>query len=379
MLNFWTLQQVEILKNEYGKHNPKELSKILNRTMGAINSKANKLGLKQPIIWDKDKTFLLIKEYPTTNLINLAEKLGVSFNALCTKAGLLKLKRSKIADGRNKGQRTCEIDDTQFDKIDSDFKSHFMGWVWSDGCLYKNSITIHLCGIDKEILDFFNLKICNGQKKLSICPPQTSIFKNGKICHSKEGVVFRITNKHIADKFREMGLIEDKSHKIEFPKINPELHGSFVRGFWEGDGFCSYGEKKSTRRAGVASCSKNFIESIGIILTKQNIHYTISFKDNSIYHLTMSSLVDLYKFYNFIYAGAEFRLSRKYIKLRNMINLGIKNTTASKEKYVIIDRRNNKWKVVIKKKSFGSFKTEAEAIARKREVSDDRPLPPLEF
>ena len=63
MKNKWTLNEIQFLKDNYNKMTTKELSKKLNRTTTAINSKLNFLKLKRLKKWNSDNINFLKNNY----------------------------------------------------------------------------------------------------------------------------------------------------------------------------------------------------------------------------------------------------------------------------------------------------------------------------
>lgn len=64
-----------------------------------------------------------------------------------------------------------KIDSNMFEKIDSNDKAYFLGWLFSDGNVYlgakRHTISLTLVESDKYVLDYLNEKIFDPPKKLA--------------------------------------------------------------------------------------------------------------------------------------------------------------------------------------------------------------------
>ena len=53
MMNYWTIKEIEILKENYHVITPKEISKLIDRNYNAIRDKAERLGLRIYRTWSQ--------------------------------------------------------------------------------------------------------------------------------------------------------------------------------------------------------------------------------------------------------------------------------------------------------------------------------------
>jgi hypothetical protein len=212
-----------------------------------------------------------------------------------------------------------DIDDYLFSNIDSSAKAHFLGWIWSDGCLHKGSISLKLSALDTCVLEYFNKFLYDNKRPL--------IYEKGRIMktrdkdnvyyHTNDQVGITIRNKQIANDLMKLGLHERKSHTIEYPKFSG-FECDFIRGVFEGDGSISFGVKKKRKRLGTYIMfaifgSKSLMTSIQKILHQNHIETQLYLsKRSNIYSLETQSPEEVLKFYHFIYDGnSPFVLQRK--------------------------------------------------------------------
>ncbi len=207
-----------------------------------------------------------------------------------------------------------EIDDRQFEEVKEPWQAYFLGWIWSDGNLKGNSIKLSISSRDKEVLDFFNLKIYGNKRPLYFTNGVRWKSKlTGKVYESTSQHVLLITNQKIADDLRKFGLIERKSLSIEFPKIDSKLLKYFVRGVFEGDGCVYFNPKLRAKSVDIASGSKNFLYALSLYLTSCDIQHKIT-QHCAIQKIKLATYHQITSFFNLIYDNEAFILKRKHDK-----------------------------------------------------------------
>lgn len=102
----------------------------------------------------------------------------------------------------------------------SDELAWVLGLIWSDGCLYGNSVEI--CSADFDLMQLVEglIEMPNG------------VRPKNKGRHYR--IVF--TSKKVIQWLRQLGLTEAKSLTANFPEIPREFIGAFLRGLLDGDG-----------------------------------------------------------------------------------------------------------------------------------------------
>lgn len=102
----------------------------------------------------------------------------------------------------------------------SDELAWLLGLIWSDGCLFRNSVEI--CSIDWQLIDMI----------AQLIGMENGVRRKNKGKHWR--IVF--TSKRITQWLKSLGLTEAKSLTITFPTIPDEYIGAFLRGVLDGDG-----------------------------------------------------------------------------------------------------------------------------------------------
>lgn len=248
------------------------------------------------------------------SLREIAEKFNVS-------ASLIRVTLKKIGvQIRNRCEcKVMNYNSNIFDKIDERWKAYFLGWIWSDGNLYKDRITLRLQEQDKCILDFFNNKIFNGEKNLTYfdCP----IIKNTKTNKTyigKPQYQLQLSNKFIADKLREIGLYPNKSLTIGYPKLT-NFHADFIRGVFEGDGSVNLRFNRFLYFQANICGNKTLLTDIMEILKSNGVNLHLFQEKENLWKIYTPNKNAFIKFYQFMYPDDCFSLIRKREKFETAI------------------------------------------------------------
>jgi hypothetical protein len=202
-----------------------------------------------------------------------------------------------------------------FFKNPSPAREWVLGFIFSDGCLWRNGKTFCLSQKEFEIL----YKI----RMLLEC--EYKIAKtNTKRCE-KVFPCYRLTiiSKEIYKDLLSFGLTPNKSKTIQYPK-NIIYHSHFIRGYFDGDGSVgiythrnSYG-LYSYKKVQFCSGSKVFLEDLcGHLPSKIRQYGFIRLCSNhSCYSLCFNSQRVIQDIIEFMYSEStdEIRLDRKFIK-----------------------------------------------------------------
>jgi hypothetical protein len=177
------------------------------------------------------------------------------------------LARRRKAAGLSKPQFAYSLDETFFDTW-NDYSAWMLGLIWSDGCLFRN--TIEICSKDLQLLELVMALIGGGQYAL----------KNG-------GRHIRVyfTSAHIAAQLRAVGLTEKKSLTIGWPAIPEEWEPAFMRGLIDGDGSVLErhdrpGQRVPDIQVQLVTASPSLRDGITNWLLKHGITYSLSVREH---------------------------------------------------------------------------------------------------
>lgn len=200
------------------------------------------------------------------------------------------------------------LNENYFDYIDTQDKAYILGLLYADGCNYKNHISIRLQEKDKDILDKINHALSSNRPLRFI----DYSLRNGN-CQNQYAL--DITNQHMSEQLALLGMVQNKSLILEFPKwLQSDLYSHFIRGYFDGDGYVS----KNYHNAKLSIVStKSFCESIQSIASNDlgiNACIYLCHKNEltSTRTLQISGRNQIGKFLNYIYNDANLYLQRKY-------------------------------------------------------------------
>lgn len=207
-----------------------------------------------------------------------------------------------------------------FEKIDSEEKAYWLGFLYADGSIYKNN------------KGHYRFELGLAEKDL------THIEKFKKFVNSKHNIKYRIKTKSFRLSFNdpqfakdliELGCVPNKSLILTFPteeQVPLELQKHFIRGYFDGDGYLS----KPPRGLGISLLGTNeFLNSLldymysVINITKKNPLKKDKRHLNNTYYFEFSGDNARY-FLKHIYENSNIHLDRKYnlfenIKFKNEI------------------------------------------------------------
>jgi hypothetical protein len=219
---------------------------------------------------------------------------------------------------RIKGRRRyCDVNEDFFNEWSPDM-AYVLGWIYADGSIKKNlqgfqitsSDLDHLANIGNMLGSDLHVSLYKGKRNKQVA---------GKLCIYRPAMVERLV---------EIGLTPAKSKTMEFPTTIPEnFLGSFIRGYFEGDGYVGdnhRGRKNPGIRISFASSSKTFLEELSRILDK-TIGVTGKMyinKTTQVWTLYVLNAEMVRKMFSFMYDGTypQNRLYRKWKVFVNYFN-----------------------------------------------------------
>jgi len=189
-----------------------------------------------------------------------------------------------------------------FDKIDTEEKAYWLGFIAADGYISdQNHFELSLGLKDKNHLEKFG-KFIN---------------KNVTVDHFRCRI--GINNKHLRNTLFSYGIVPRKSLILEFfTQLKPNLISHYIRGYFDGDGCVYLGNNNKNIDTLTVSCSirflgtKNFLLQIQEILNvKSSLTQT---KGQNIFVLNIRSVNSILKTQKFLYNDSSIFLERKQEK-----------------------------------------------------------------
>ena len=207
--------------------------------------------------------------------------------------------------------RKYPINEDFFDKIDTEEKAYFLGFLYADGCNQMANYwatVISLDIIDIEILYHFSKLI---YKDENTAKEQVKISNRE---HEGKGIEARlsINSKHICQQMQKLGCVSRKTFILEYPNWMPEnLHRHFIRGYFDGDGTINR-ETEMVSGCKIVS-TLQFLEGVKAISNIDCSMYKVDkLNGKNTYELYYSGNRNQWLFLHWIYSGATIYLQRKY-------------------------------------------------------------------
>ena len=119
-----------------------------------------------------------------------------------------------------------------FEKIDSEDKAYWLGFIYADGYITNNNIGIALFIIDKQHLFKF-------KESIEATYPINSYIPTSEYCKSVNYCRILLRSKKAVDDIRDKGVLNNKSLILKYPNefiLDSKYYRHFIRGYFDGDG-----------------------------------------------------------------------------------------------------------------------------------------------
>lgn len=235
----------------------------------------------------------------------------------------------------NNNKRIYKLNESYFDKIDTPNKAYILGFLYADGSniIDKCTIAMSLEESDKEILEKIRLEI-GSEKQLEFIKQSKRQDINNNYCY-KDMWRLLLFSKHMCDTLNNLGMIPNKSLKLEFPEwLNKNLYSHFIRGYFDGDGsLCIYQKKNGKYQSLLTITSTNNFCNKCLEIIRKELEIGGGIYDASNHNgitkvLAISGFVQLEKILNWLYKDAELFMKRKHdIYMNQFLNAKLINNS----------------------------------------------------
>lgn len=190
-----------------------------------------------------------------------------------------------------------------------------LGWFMSDGFVQKkdNSFGIRLSKKDTGVLNLLRQFF---EYTGPLLESKTYLKKTKKWY---EGIILKMTSRHLKEKLITFGIVSGKSTKERFPAViweaNDEIKKQFIKGIFEGDGSIIIASQTAFQIVG----TKELLHSIQqhmmktLQLRKTKIAVNGGSKKNH-FCLRYSGKLQCMRIFDWLYADSQWHLERKYQK-----------------------------------------------------------------
>lgn len=234
-----------------------------------------------------------------------ANKIGKLFN-VDVKTITSRLRNNDIEI--KKKYRKYLINENYFEKIDTEKKAYWLGFLMADG--YNSGKFIRVDIKDEGHLEKFRNEIYINNDM----PIREKYNNKTKIYY------LTVQDPKILNDVEKLGVLNKKSMITKYPHIKSEYDKYFIKGVFDGDGSLSYSMDGNYRRYTFSIVgSYDLINSIRdkILSIGVNVGFR---KTKTIFELSVRGNRQIIKFLDWLYEETNIHLNRKYERYQDMLN-----------------------------------------------------------
>lgn len=213
-----------------------------------------------------------------------------------------------------------KFNEDYFEVIDTPEKAYFLGFIFADGCLidnpkeYRYKLAIKIHNKDEDILERF----------ISLLDSEVEVWRSKNRDISEVG----FSSKKMINDLKNIGIHQNKTYTIEYPKIDEKLERHFLRGYFDGDGCIRINEdKRDQSKRGdlrIVGGSVKFIETLNERMGKLfgvNVNKLYGPKNKQYKFVGWAGMSDIEQIYNGFYSDTDLFLVRKKIIFDEVISI----------------------------------------------------------
>lgn len=224
--------------------------------------------------------------------------------------------------------RKYQFNESYFEKIDSQEKAYWLGFIAADGYITKRKQGQNVFGLtlhEKEPLEKLSV---NMESNKPIYEYDNRKYKQ-KFSDKTEYKLLFVSNKLVSD-LEKNGIIERKTFKLEFPYfLNKDFYSHFIRGYFDGDGSVFFSKKKKESLDDILCVSicgtykmlSSIKEQLGFLNEDSKCLYKDDRVETDCWNLKLYNQSRALAFYEYIYKDSNnILLQRKKDKFDNYID-----------------------------------------------------------
>ena len=215
---------------------------------------------------------------------------------------------------KNMGGPKYNFNEDYFEKIDTEDKAYFLGFIVADGCISSKFNRISIIQKETDILYEFKRYIKS----------EGNIFTS----NARNISSFTISSNKTKNDLQKLGVSSNKTMVVKYPDIPENLQSHFMRGVFDGDGCISLRtDKRDNQQRGqfnICSGSYDFIKEYYDRLVnycKLSGKNKIRCPKGTYYVVDWGGLSDIENIYSFLYKDANVFLNRKKETFDRVVNI----------------------------------------------------------
>lgn len=225
----------------------------------------------------------------------------------------------------NDYNKVHSCNDSFFEKIDSERKAYWLGYMFADGCNHEKDRAISFGQTEqyKDAVYQFKTDI-KGTQTISIGKPRISTFRDKEYLTATFYRIM-IRSKQLSEDLARHGCTKNKTLTTTFPDIPHELRRHFIRGYFDGDGSVTSPKTKNSsiqfNMIGTFELLKviqeNIVENTELNATK----ISAARKGSPVGMLIYGGINNCRHFYDYIYEDSTVCLEKKKEKFESILKL----------------------------------------------------------
>ena len=269
---------------------------------------------KQRISINEQKHIIKLYEYGIST-IKIGEMYGLSSSTI---AYYLYKQGVKLRDN-SINSRLFTVNHNYFEKIDSDDKAYWLGFMYADGYVASKSNQVGLTISKKDINHLEKFRSCLD------CNYPIHTYRFYGYSKGNEYCRFIVTSRKLKDDLIKQGCIKNKTNVLSAPIIREDLIPDFIRGYIDGDGCIAFTHIKGYPDWRVKICGtidildfiKKYIEENDLAIIRR---YYERKPGQIVKTLELTGNNRVKKFLELIYKDSTVFLERKYNKYIELVN-----------------------------------------------------------
>lgn len=266
------------------------------------------------------KSYKELDEYSKDFIVKDIEKSELTYKEVCDKHSIGYYVYRRIMEEYNMPRKISKrkssniIDHSFFKVIDSEEKAYWLGFLYADGCIFRQgeyyTVILDLSYIDESHLYKF-------KKSISTSYGPKNYINKSNVSHCR----MECCSKQMFYDLIDLGCVEKKTLVLDFPtnkQVPDYLIHHFMRGYFDGDGTINshkeVGNKKDQVRFQILGTEK-FIKGYLKVLSNIEVGKNTTLQDTkNIKTIQIGGNVQSKKLFDFLYKDATMYLDRKYEK-----------------------------------------------------------------
>lgn len=265
------------------------------------------------------------------SITKIAKELNIDRGCLSTR---LKKMGADIVQHCN---RQHDINHDYFHDIDTEEKAYWLGFLYADGYVSKDSTNMELSLAEKDVSHLIKFNECLSSTyeiKNRVVELDGKFYNSCRLIFSSS-VLKRDLCSH--------GCIPQKTFDLKMPNIDDNLMRHFIRGYFDGDGCISLQDTLNKTQMTFSSGCYSFLEELSTYLNRILDISLYVREARTCYEIRLFNNMVKIKILNYMYEDAHVYLDRKYnlyilcrLKPKTTRRLKIKRAELSGE--TVIDR-----------------------------------------